>query len=111
MADFEHEFEASPHELVVLRLAAFELDEVMRLTALLQAAPLALKGGRGAVMSNPLLVEARSHRAAFAALLAQVHIDGEKSAVVASVVSDLARAAARKRWQKHNTRRAMDGTA
>jgi len=108
---FEHLFDTNPAELEVIRMAAHQLDEVVRLTALLAEAPLALKGGRGAVVSNPLTAEVRQHRAAFAALVAQVHIEDEASAGVASVVSDLARHAARKRWSKNRSRRVIDGTA
>jgi hypothetical protein len=111
LAAYEAEFDTNPHELEILRMAARCLDEVTRLTLLLVDAPYALKGSRGAVMSNPLLQELRAHRASFVALVGAVNIEGEKSAAVATVVSDLARHAARKRWQKHNTRRAIDGTA
>ena len=110
LAAYEHEFDTNPHEAVILRLAAHCLDEVSRLTVLMNEAPFALKGSRGAVMSNPLLQELRAHRAAFVALVGAVGIEEEQSAAVASVVSDLARHAARKRWQRDRSRRAVSGT-
>lgn len=104
MRRFAAVFDANPVEMELLRMAAFELDEIERMTLVVGQTGLAMKGERGGIATNPLIQEVRTHRAAFASLVAQLRIDEQGSAGVGQVVSDLARHAALKRW--HGNRRA-----
>ncbi len=68
-------YEVSPIELRELRSLCFVVDEIDRMDAAIRESPLVVKGGRGAMVPHPLLVEVRRHREVFAKLLTALLAD------------------------------------
>jgi hypothetical protein len=94
----ERLYEMNPAEREILTMAGHQLDEIGRLTRDVAATPTRMQGSRGATLADPLLAQVRQHRAAFVALVTELHLDGEAAARTGSMVSELARTAAMKRW-------------
>lgn len=97
------DYELRVDEVELLVEACREVDVIERLEAELRDAPLSVKGGRGQVISHPLLGEVRQHRAVLKSLLGGLKLtdqaDGERRARTGTSRSTTARAAAMQRWR------------
>ncbi|WP_151524140.1 hypothetical protein [Serinicoccus kebangsaanensis] len=99
-------------ELVVLEQACRMLAVCDHLAEALAGQPLVVEGSMKQPAPHPLLPELRAHRSQLAALLRQLHLPdelapaGEDGGNEGASVSELARKAARARWDKHAAQKA-----
>lgn len=93
-----HELRAD--EWRILKDACFEADIIDRLQAEFATGETTAKGSMGQVVANPVLTEARQHRATLTSMLAKLKIPDTDATSQrrTAATSDAARKAARARW-------------